>query len=101
MTFKNFKKSLDLIKKAQEENDKLKEITQHLFTDLTWTGLDKREMDMIDILEMAMDDDGKYISYFIYEISWGKKGKNCIEFEGKKYSLRTYKELYNYLYEKI
>ena len=99
MTFKNFRKSLDLIKKAQEENDKLKEITQHLFTNLNWTGLDKREMDMIDILEMAMDDDGEHISYFIYEIEWGKKGKNCIEFEGKKYSLRTYKELYNYLYE--
>ena len=101
MTFKNFKKSMDLIKKTKEDHDKLKDALKNIFVDLDWLGVDKREIDMVEILEMAMDDDGKYISYFIYEISWGKRGKNCIEFEGKKYSLRTYKELYNYLYEKI
>ena len=66
----------------------------------TYFDLDKPIAFMMDVLEDVMDDHWNYISYFVYELDWGKRkmAKNCVtEKDGTKTSLQTSSELYDYI----
>lgn len=96
MTLKNFKKALALLKRTRDDHDKLKEALQNIFIDMSSLGVDKREIDMFDIIQMAMDDKGDWLGYWFYELG-GKftKKKVIQDKDGKNIPLRNVKDLYN------
>ena len=55
----------------------------------------------ISLLEDAMNDTWNTISYYVWDLQFGKEGKECITIgkadADKKISLRTPEELYDYL----
>lgn len=52
----------------------------------------------IEMLETVMEDTGHYISYYIWDLDFGKEGKECIEIEsGVKASLTSPEELYDFI----
>ncbi len=55
----------------------------------------------IHLLEDIMDDEWNYISYYIWDLNFGKNGKECITMDTDKgevkISLTTPEELYDYL----
>lgn len=55
--------------------------------------------DYTDILEYIMDDKSQMITYFIYELEFGKKYKDGMitERDGTIIKLKTVEDLYNYL----
>lgn len=49
-------------------------------------------------LEAALGDDDETISYYIYDLNWGEKGKDCITLpDDTKVSLTNLDELYDYI----
>ena len=68
---------------------------------LNFFSFDKWTSDLIGLLEIAIEDEYNTIDYFVYEIDFGKKGKDCItDKDGTKHSLTTIKELYWYILER-
>ena len=56
---------------------------------------------VIDLLEELTNDEGQMISYFVYELDWGKKWEpGCVTDENEDIDLSTAEKLYDYL-EKI
>lgn len=55
--------------------------------------------DYIDMLEYIMDDKSQMITYFIYDLEFGKKYKDgmIIKHDGTIIKLKTVEDLYNYL----
>lgn len=55
--------------------------------------------DYIDMLEYIMDDKSQMITYFIYDLEFGKKYKDGMitEHDGTIIKLKTVEDLYNYL----
>lgn len=97
MTYKQFKFYMDKIRAMQVAGDKIDK-TLKLLDSSNFFIMGNFEDSFVALLEHTMNDRGENISYFIYELDWGKTGKNCIkEKDGTKVSLRTYKELYNYI----
>lgn len=56
----------------------------------------------IDLIGFIMEDKGDWISYWIYELEYGKKYfDGCISYEnGENIKLETVEDLYNFLVEK-
>ena len=99
MTYKQFKQYMDNIKAVDKYSQSLNEVLNSLSNHgLNFFSMDKWITDIIGLLQITMRDEFSTIDYFIYEIEWGKKGKDCItEKDGTKTSLRNYRELYKYL----
>lgn len=58
----------------------------------------EHEQLMIDILEDVFDDKNEWISYFIYELDFGKKWRNgTITFNGEDIPMSTARGLYDVL----
>ena len=97
-----FKKYLDIIReleKKQDEFDNLFEIFDSESNVCTFIYL-KPIRTIISLLNLGLglgeDDDN--IDYYIWELDWGKRGKDCIELpDGVKVSLRDDDELYDFL----
>ena len=101
MTKSNFIIHLYRIAELQEAETKITESIGLLDDkDFPQFSLHKPISFMIDLLKEAMNDKYDNISYFIYELNWGKDkmAKNCItEKGGTKISLQTPSQLYNYI----
>lgn len=101
LSYTKFKKHLNNIKKLRDLNYKTAEFSRKL--DKNSYGIyifDKAIDDLVELLTDVMDDKYKYIDYYIYEIDWGKKGKDCITFaSGEKVSLYTVRQLYDFIIE--
>ena len=99
ISFKDFDRAIFKHQELSVACDKITEAFKLLdhdnfnFFSLGWT------MDLIiDLLRECSGDKYEYISYYIYEIDYGRKGKNCIkEKDGKRVSLCTTKQLYNHI----
>lgn len=50
-----------------------------------------------EVLKIVMDDFWGDISYYAWELDWGKDGKDCVEHGGQVYSLTTFEELYDWM----
>lgn len=56
---------------------------------------------IVDLLEETMDDKYEDISYFIYELDYGREYEpGCISQDGKHLDFSCAESLYDYLYEK-
>lgn len=97
-----FKKYLDIVReleKKQDEFDDIFEIFDSESSVCTFIYL-KPIKTIINLLNLCLglgeDDDN--IDYYIWELDWGKRGKDCIELpDGVKVSLRDDDELYDFL----
>jgi len=103
MNKKIFIKHIKRIRELHIIEDKI-QTALNLLTDQegldVYFNLDKPITFMIDILKDTMNDTFDNIPYFIYDLDFGKNkmAKNCItEKDGKKISLQTPAQLYNYL----
>lgn len=56
---------------------------------------------IIGLLEASTNDTDSFLSYWIYELDWGKKWKKgtVTSKEGKDIKLKTMDDLYNYIIE--
>lgn len=104
MTKANFKRHLRELKKLYEAEDKITEAFRLIGSkDFSSFDLEKPISLIMEVLKDAMDDNYDYISYFVYELEFGKRdmAKDCItEQNGTKISLQTIDQLYNYI-EKV
>lgn len=102
ISLENFIKILDFIKENYLKDDKFSKDLNSYFSNSNITILNDRNYFLIEWLEDILNDKDKMIEYYIFELDWGKRGKDCIFIENKTYSLKTYKDLYYYLinYEK-
>ena len=56
---------------------------------------------VIDLLNKSMNlvESFNTIEWWVYELDFGKNGKDCIEIDGRHISLMTAEDLYDYLIE--
>ena len=94
--FKNYMFQLKNIQNSVNDvNNSINKLSDYNFN---YISIDKIEDLVLSLLEHTMNDsNNKNISYFIYELDWGKKGKDCITDKDKNISLRNMDELYDYL----
>ena len=86
---------LERYKELVDIEEKVDETLKLLNPDFNSLALDKHGTLILDMLKDLADDKFDLIDYFVYELDWGKNGKNCItEKDGKRYSLTNYNELY-------
>jgi hypothetical protein len=102
LTKEQFVNAMSKIKELRGIERKINDSLKLLSEDFGGFYLGKAMELTVDILKMAMDDEGKdsWIDYFLYELDFGKNkmSKNCVtEKDGKKYSLRNPGELWDYL----
>lgn len=100
LTLEEFTKFLEIIKKHDEKESRLSKSLEDLVDGwpIIIFGSDI-VASLIRLLEKCMGDKFETITYWIYEIEWGKKAKEFyIEHpDGTQYHLYTIKDLYNYL----
>ena len=97
MKFENFEKILNAIELTLEKNSKRSEILSELYESFVVTEPDLVS-DVIKLLESEFADEGEWISYFIYDLSFGKDYQDgCITDHDKNISLKTIRELYDFL----
>ena len=80
------------IKKAEE---KLNKAFKEFEPDFNYISFSRYETLVVKTLEIAMDDAGEWISYFLYETNCGTKGREITEKNGTKWILKTPKQLYD------
>ena len=103
MTKQNFIKNMKELKELFDVEEKINKGFEELNVEKdfpTYISLSKPINIVIDILKDEMNDEYDNISYFIYDLKWGKTkiAKNCItEKDGTKISLQTTSQLYDYL----
>ena len=89
---------LERYKELADIEEKLNSAVKLLCPDFNSFYLDKHSSLILDMLKDLINDTEDWIGYYIYEISWGKHGKNCITHsDNTTYSLTNYDELYEYL----
>ena len=101
MTKKEF---TQIIKKFQEVKTEIKRINEVVYSsslnnslDTMPIGIDALETLWLDTIEKAVNDDGDWISYWIYELDFGKKAKKGTvqDGDGKNLPIKTISDLYN------
>jgi len=57
---------------------------------------------LTETLETMFNDKSEWISYYIYELNWGKEWKEgCVTMEGKDVKMKTIEDLHNILINNI
>ena len=89
---------LERYKELIDIEEKVDETLKLLNPDFNSLALDKHGTLILDMLKDLAEDKFDLIEYFVYELDWGKNGKNCItEKNGKTCSLTNYHELYEFI----
>ena len=101
MTKKEF---TQIIKKFQEVKTEIKRINEVVYSsslnnslDTMPIGIDALETLWLDTIKTAVNDKGDWISYWIYELDFGKKAKKGTvqDGDGKNLPIKTISDLYN------
>ena len=95
MSKEKFKYFIDFIQKRRELMEDITECTKQFDLDFNFVDSDY-ESKLIELLEIEMDDDDKFISYFIYELDFGRKG-DLFTINGEEIQLLTAEDLYDFL----
>lgn len=96
---------INIINKLKETNDienKINELfrscSNNCINDFNSYYLSTNESIVIELLEIIFKDTDEWISYWIYELDYGRKWKkNSIIDNGKSIKLKTASDLYDYL----
>ena len=91
----SFKKHIDDIIRHNKMWDDIYEATGG---GICATNLDGLESNVVALLESIMEDDGEWISYWAYELCFGKGYKpGCVTDNGVDVPLKTADDLYDFL----
>jgi len=98
ITLEQFKSALSDIKRFQEAQDSINDGLKILGQDSSIM-ITEPELVVVRLLEAIFNDKGEWISYFLYQLDWGKKYKDgCItDTDGSFIRLSTINELYDFL----
>lgn len=90
---------MEQYKELVDIEEKIDSTFKLLCEDFNNFSLDKHSTLILEMLRDLMDDKYECIEYYIYELDWGKNGKDCITDQEKNinYSLTNYDELYEYI----
>lgn len=102
LSFENFKKYLDSIKNLWDFEDEMNTVIRtHGGDDCSiwpsgWT-------DILSLLEFIFNDKEEWISYWIYELDWGKEYEDDMikDENGLSVKLQTEKDLYHLLLQNM
>lgn len=93
-----FKKMMTKLREADKADDAIVEAFSKSGGDYFNEAFCYTQEVAIDALEAALGDDEEMISYYVYELSWGEKGKGCIILpDDTRVSLTNLDELYDYI----
>ena len=98
LTRKQFKEVLDELKQLCAIEDEIDRALKLLSPDFSGFGLEKPISLILKTLEYAMDDE-EWISYWIYDMEWGKKARlgTVTEKDGTNIPIKTINDLYDVL----
>ena len=98
LSFESFKKYLDSIKNLWDFEDEMNTVIRtHGGDDCSiWPS---GWVDILSLMEFIFNDKEEWISYWIYELDWGKEYEDGIikDKNGLSIKLQTAKDLYNVL----
>ena len=107
---KEFVKCIDHLKAARDLQDQVDELFRKSRDNIEWDFLNAASLQIshenlvVSLLENLMDDDEKYpdISYFIYELDYGRRWQPgyVIDGNGEDIDMSTPEKLYDYLITK-
>jgi len=99
ISFETFDKTIQKLKEIDFATQKIGEAFKLLDKDNSgYFSLGWIEQTITDLLKEAMDDKWDTVSYWVYELDFGKRGRNCITLKnGKKVSLITTRQVYDYV----
>ena len=102
ITLEQFKSALSDIKRFQEAEDSINDGFKKLGQD-SRIMITEPESVVVRLLEAIFNDRGEWISYFLYQLDWGKKYEDgCItDIDGSFIRLSTIEELYNFLVKEM
>ena len=97
ITFEEFEQPLEKIRDMVEFQDELSTlVSRHggdcfMFPDMV--------DDVVNLLELIMDDDGEWISYFVYELNFGREYEpgTILDDDGTEIPLITIRDLWDLL----
>ena len=97
MDKKEFVKSLINIKSILDDIDGVHLALKKLDPDFGGLYMSRVETALIDMLEKLVDDKSQWISYYIYDLEWGKKWKlkSVTDKRGKDIPLKTMENLFD------
>ncbi len=101
MTLEHLQQAIDHVEYIRECNKKLNEAFSMLNEDNNYGMLGNLESSYVSMLKNAFDDTTDWIPYFIYDCSLGKEPREIVLKDGKKMKLKTVKQLYQLLIEKV
>jgi hypothetical protein len=95
-----FVSALEALQKQYDHDQKCSDAMEVIFPNDFISGYDNHWLTdkLVELLEYEMNDWGRWINYFIYELDFGKKWKpGTITENGKDIPLRNAEELYDIL----
>lgn len=101
MTLEHLQQAIDHVEYIRECEDKLNDAFSMLNENHNYGMLGKLESAYVDMLQNAFDDTIDWIPYFIYDCDLGKDPSEIVFKDGNKMKLKTVKQLYQLLIEKI
>jgi|SRR3990167_3343423 len=99
MTRKQFIKILKDLKLLIDDIDNVHVAMKKLDPNFGGFCISRVDTLILDVLEVAMDDQNDWISYYVYDLNWGKdweEGKITSK-AGEDIQLKTFNDLYNIL----
>ncbi len=96
-----FVKAINELQSIETDIEAVHKALQKLDPDFGGFYLSRVNTLIVQLLQDAAEDKYEYVSYFIYELDYGKKWhKGCITDKNKKdIKLQTAEDLYNYIVE--
>lgn len=104
ITFKKFNETIELLKRRDKQYKELNKVFREIHTDSYIMPDLQLETTVVRLLELLTNDKNEFISYFIYDLDFGKEyTENCYTINNKEVKLKTTKDLYKeleYYYDK-
>lgn len=103
LTKKQFITRMEELKELYKIEDEIRKAFKKLDPDFGYFSLGKPISLITNILEDTFHDESQWISYFIYDLDWGKRWtkKSITDNKGKSIKMSTLSELYNVLTENL
>lgn len=98
MTKQEFNKILTELQSTNEAANAIDNALRKLSPDFGGISFGRYENLLVETLELYFKDKSLWISYFIYELDWGRKYKDgCVTSRGRNIPLKTIDDLYDLL----
>jgi hypothetical protein len=94
MEKEEFVKIITELVKIKKAEDNLNKAFKEFEPDFNHICFGRYETLVVKTLEIAMDDSSKWISYWLYDLDCGEKGKKA-PFSGKEVKMKTPADLYD------